>query len=321
MIFPKLHRSSVVSLTSHKISRMNVAERRPAESIQAFQYILNRRKPLALYNGPDQLANSYTASLVLNKSVSLIGAGVTNTILQAPAGQRVLLVTGPVTSGAQIAHLTLQGGLLAAGNGGGVLVQAPAQPTLHHLLIQCNTVSSAAALGGGLFSATSLTLTQVDFVDNTAFAGFGGGLAGAGGAHFRLESLRFERNGADRGGGGLFADSADLFNSSFRLNVAGANAGRGGGAYLTTTAALAATFFDENQAFTDGGGLYAGGSVTVTGGGFFSHPSPTPTRRGPATGGRPLLFFTISFPHPPVSINTSAYTQRWQEPTNPAAPL
>ena len=234
------------------------------------------------------LANTYTVSVLLNKSVSLIGAGVTNTILQATAGQRVLLVTGPVTSVAQIAHLTIQGGAPAAGNGGGVLVQAPAQPTLHHLRIQSNTVSSTVALGGGLFSSVSLTLTHVDFVDNVAFAGFGGGLGGGSGAHFRLDSVSFERNGADRGGGGLFADSADLLNSSFHLNVAGANAGRGGGAYLTRTTWLSNTLFDQNQAFSDGGGLYAGGSVTVTAGAFIRNQSQTQTG-GALTAGQSLL--------------------------------
>jgi hypothetical protein len=96
------------------------------------------------------LANTYVTSLLLNKSVSLIGAGVTNTILQPLPGQRALTISGPVTNVAQIAHLTIQGALLATGNGAGVLVLAPAQPTLHHLLIQSNTISSATAIDAAL---------------------------------------------------------------------------------------------------------------------------------------------------------------------------
>ena len=99
---------------------------------------------------------------------------------------------------------------LATENGAGILVDGGAQPTLQNLTIQSGTVTAATAVGGGLFTASSLTLTNVTFFQNVAFAGHGGGLGGGPGAHLKLINVIFNGNGADLGGGGLYAHSASI---------------------------------------------------------------------------------------------------------------
>ncbi len=206
----------------------------------------------------------YNEALVITESVSLVRNGGSGTVvLQAPPGQRVLTISGTVTSAAQIAHLTIQGAGLASGNGAGILVLAPAQPSLHDLIIQNNTVTAATGLGGGLFTESPLTLTNVTFRNNLAFAGSGGGLAGAPGAHLILNNVTFDGNAADQRGGGLFANSAVISGSTFHLNLTGVL--QGGGAYLTATAVITNSLFERNEARHHGGGLYTGDAATING--------------------------------------------------------
>lgn len=146
-------------------------------------------------------ANTYVTSITLNKAVSLVGANLDTTLLKALTGQRAITVTSAVTNGTLISNLTIQGSVLAAGNGAGVLVQAGARPTLQNLIIQSGTVSATTAFGGGLFTESSLTLTNVTFFQNVAFAGRGGGLGGSPSAHLNLINVTFNSNGADHGGG------------------------------------------------------------------------------------------------------------------------
>jgi predicted outer membrane repeat protein len=212
--------------------------------------------------------NTYVTTVVLNKAVSLIGANLNTTILKAPPGQRAFRITGAaVTADTVVSDLTIQGDVLATENGAGILVENGAQPTLQNLTIQSGTVSALTAVGGGLFTASSLTLTNVTFFQNVAFAGHGGGLAGGPGAHLKLVNAIFDGNGADQGGGGLYADSATIIDSAFAHNVAGFT-GQGGGVLITGTVNVTNSSFIQNQAHESGGGLATGGDANVQGGLF-----------------------------------------------------
>ncbi|HLF25895.1 MAG TPA: choice-of-anchor Q domain-containing protein [Anaerolineae bacterium] len=232
-------------------------------------------------------AGAYVTSVVIGKAVSLVGAGQATTFLQAPPGQRGLTISGAITSSTQIANLTIQGASLPAGNGGGVLVLAPAQPSLHDLIIRSNTVSATNASGGGLFTNSNLTLTNVQFLQNVAFDGFGGGLGAGSGAHLTLINVTFNDNGANYKGGGLFANSATITGSNFSFNVAGVQ--QGGGAYLTSTVAITNSIFAQNQAQDDGGGVFVGGAATVSGGMYQRNRSIVGSGGALFTGGGLLL--------------------------------
>ena len=214
---------------------------------------------------------TYTTSATLNKAVSLVGAGQGTTTLRALSGQRVITVTSAVTAGTQISHLTLRGGGLATGNGGGMWVQAGAQPTLQNLTFQTNTVTATNAFGGGLYTEASLTLTNVTFFHNSAFDGRGGALAGNNTAHLTLVNVTVDTNGAERGGGGLWANSASISNSTFTANATGVS-GHGGGAYITGTVAITNSTFTGNDTQLHGGGVYAG-NASVSGGTWSSNES------------------------------------------------
>src|SRR5262245_51497093 len=56
------------------------------------------------------LSGTYTTSVTLNQAVSLIGNSLTTTVLHAVANQRVLTITGAITSSTLISGLTLAGG-------------------------------------------------------------------------------------------------------------------------------------------------------------------------------------------------------------------
>src|SRR5437868_7091817 len=115
-------------------------------------------------------AGVYTESLTLSKTVSLLGDGSATTIIQAQPGQRVITVTGTLVNGSVIiAGLTLQGGVISGSAlcpqncGGGMLIlTGTTAPLLQNLIFQNN----AAHLGGGLFSAVSLTMTGMLFTHN-----------------------------------------------------------------------------------------------------------------------------------------------------------
>lgn len=96
--------------------------------------------------------------------------------------------------------------------------------------------------GGGLYTASALTLTNVSLANNTA-------------------SVR---------GGGAFASNVWLFSTQVLSNTAG---DRGGGVMVNTSANIADSAFQNNSVPGLGGGLYAlsGGIINITNTQFFSN--------------------------------------------------
>lgn len=270
-------------------------------------------------------AGVYTESLNLYKPVSLIGASSATTIIRAVTGNRVLTVTGPITSSTQIANLTLRGGNLMGGGfaraGGGVLITGTAHPTFNKVQI----ISNSADYGGGLYVHSGGAVVSSSLVaynratgsgggayvvepgvlleqrggtirENTAYDGagvfvqsgqlqqiggafisnrashWGGGVLIGSGGRIRIDSATFIANSAQVAGGGVFVDvgSAELFNSSIQGNTAHT----GGGLYTradTASAALVGGNIEGNKATAYGGGIYAGGTLYITGTEFFGN--------------------------------------------------
>ncbi len=268
----------------------------------------------------------YVESLNLYKPVSLIGAGNTATIIQAKAGDRVLTVTGPITTATQIANLALTGGDVRGAGfnraGGGVLITGTAYPSFYNVQI----VGNNAELGGGLYvqsGGASLNNTVVAnnyatqsgggayvveptavleqiggaILNNTAIDGagvfvqsgqfrqnsgvilnntathWGGGLLVGSGGTIQALSGQIISNSAQSAGGGVFVDvgSADLLDSQIMNNTAA----EGGGVYVRdlngTTASLIGGNVEGNIANGYGGGVYAGGTLYITGTRLFAN--------------------------------------------------
>jgi predicted outer membrane repeat protein len=220
-------------------------------------------------------AGIYITSVTLNKAVSLVGAGMGATVLQALSGQRVITVTAAMTSAIQISNMTIQGGNAGSGVGGGLYILAAAQPLLQNLLVSLNS----ATVGGGVYAASAITLTHVTVSNNSASNGSGGGV--------------------------YAASDATASDSLFQNNTVITN-GSGGGVFVGGNFTGSNVIFNSNviNYGADGGGLYAGGALALTGGQF--EDNSTNPRKGYGGGAGLLAFGPTSISGTQFISNTSA---------------
>lgn len=157
----------------------------------------------------------------------------------------------------QLAGGAFSGNTAGSGLGGGVYNGGGA-PAFTNVAFSANT----ADCGGGMFNTggATPTLTDVDFVENLAVGGSGGG----GG----VCSINVAEHG---GGGGMFnlGSSPSLSNVAFTGNST-TQSRNGGGMYnVQSTSTLAHVTFTQNSVngsdlLTSGGGMYnSGGSATL----------------------------------------------------------
>ena len=140
-----------------------------------------------------------TDRLALAKSgIMLQGLGVraADVELVAANNKRVILVSSPATS-VTVRNLTIKGGKINKGSGGGVLVEAGAQLSL----IEVEVVDNFAEQGGGLSNAGTTTVMRSLFDGNDA-RGKGGGIETSGQLTV-VNSTLTDNEG--KGGGGLAA--------------------------------------------------------------------------------------------------------------------
>ncbi len=238
-------------------------------------------------------AGTYTGTLAITRSVTLLGAGPARTILTVDVhlGGTVVTIAPGVT--VTITGVTIQGGSLPAGSGGGILNAGT-------LTIDNSTLTkNAAGTGGGIFNAGTLTVHNSTLAENeAAFAGgilnFGtltidnstltkntatgcvettscGGLLlrGEGGGIFNggtltIENSTLTENTVTGIGGGIFNyffATVTINNSTLTKNTAvsafgGLNEGEGGGLYNFGTLTVHNSTLAENEASVAGGGLF-----------------------------------------------------------------
>jgi predicted outer membrane repeat protein len=234
----------------------------------------------------------YTESLTLYKPVSLVGAGIGRTIINALPNDRVLTVTGStILPTTQIISLTLQGGRLggpcqAYCNGGGVLIVEGAYPSFQSVMINDNQ----AVMGGGLYiQSGGAQLFNSSVVGNQAtqsgggayvkatnatleqFGGtFGGNLAIDGAGVFVQEGL-FKQNGgviygnvASNLGGGMLIGSGGTIQTLAGQIISNSAQNAGGGVYVDVGRAELRDSLIANNVAYDGGGLYVRGDFITT---------------------------------------------------------
>lgn len=223
-----------------------------------------------------------TAELALTKSVTISGAGASNTIVSSGGAWRVFHTSG-ATNTITISGLTIShgapvpvGGIV---DGGGVFNESAAL-TLSNDVIANNQADAdgaggsgagGIADGGGVYSGGAVVIHNTLLSSNRASA--------VGAAN---------KNGGITDGGGLFLDASGpgrVTDSTFTANVSDASAGTGGtiggiadggGAFMLTNApAMSAanvtftanTARTTNEGISTGGGLYFGSNspnVTLT---------------------------------------------------------
>jgi hypothetical protein len=144
-----------------------------------------------------------------------------------------------------------------------------------------NRVTSSGN-GGGLYASASLSLTNTQFISNSAPNSGGGAYSGASSGAVNVADSRFENNRvtSDSGnGGGLYASGSlpSLTGTQFISNSA---PNSGGGAYSGASSGVvnvADSRFENNHStgdFANGGGLYASASLSLTNTQFISNSAP-----------------------------------------------
>jgi CSLREA domain-containing protein len=238
--------------------------------------------------------------------LTIIGAGLTQTILTISVGDRLIdAVDGPLT----LMNLTLQNGSVT---GMGGAVQASESLVLSNTQVQSNTASSH---GGGVYVQGSIAISGSVFFNNASNGGRGGGLHAIGypTQTARLTNTSFINNRANSLGGGAYLDlPGQIVGSRFERNQANGTNSDGGGLLGYYSQAITNTQFLSNTAGRGGGGLYLGigsavtltnvgftnnvalagygggarvATVTVTGGQFTRNQAPEPQAAGGGLGG------------------------------------
>ena len=162
------------------------------------------------------------SELVIDKSLTLSGAGSGDTIVQAAANSgdanhRVFKITsGDVAiSSVGIRHGKIEG------NGGGIWT-AGTTLTVTNSNISGNVASGD---GGGIYNAGTLTLTNVTITDNQA-SDSGGGIRNRSDATLTMTGSTVSNNTADGFAGGIYnKDAMTLNNSTISGNTATSDGG------------------------------------------------------------------------------------------------
>lgn len=231
--------------------------------------------------------------LQITESVTIDGPGAANLTISAAGLSRIFNITNDVGD-ATIKDLTLTGGNVAAGFGGGaILSNAFGLLTVADSAITGNTAGfgggiyasgdltvtgttiggvgalkniATTAAGGGIFSYINNTLTiKNSTISGNTAAGVGGGIYS--GATVNVENSTIGGTAAGTGntsatiGGGIYAQTISLLNTTVSGNTA--TAGKGGGVYAATNATLKSSTVTGNTAGDRGGGIYALLNVSV----------------------------------------------------------
>ena len=230
--------------------------------------------------------------LTIDSDLSIVNrSGGPITIRQATPGQRVFEVTSSsdatrvaIGAGSAREAITIVGGNVASGNGGGILVDNPASVlTLTHVKLVGNSAGPASSSdpaqnGGGIYSSGRVVLVQ-STVGTSAMpnqtSGDGGGVwAGAG---VTITGSTVEGNQAGTDGGGVYVEAggASLASgSSVRSNAA--LSGTAGGMFVAGGNTLVArSEVDSNRALNVGGISEAKGVVRILGGSEVNRNSST----------------------------------------------
>jgi hypothetical protein len=198
------------------------------------------------YVGRSILLNS--GELVIDTEVNLVNrSGRPIEIRQTTPGERIFRVTDdPLTTRFTISAfsgrqtITLSGGNVDIGNGGGILVEnAATMLSLTHVVMTGNSAGLATSPddsqnGGAIYASGSVFLSHSIIGSQNApnqSSGSGGGIWSGAGVTLTASTVSGNRAGAD--GGGLFVNSGDtnlarssvIYNQA--LNVGGINAVNG----------------------------------------------------------------------------------------------
>jgi len=212
-------------------------------------------------------SETYTETIIINKSITLLGKGSQDTILQAPEGQwkvttRVISITSEVS--VTIQGLTIRNGYASSENGGGIYNTGVL--TLSESIVKNNTADFGS--GGGIYSTGSLYIFDSLVQSNHASMGSGGGIYNIS-SHSLFNKVTLDKNYASCHGGGVYNASNDAMMTEmiFTSNSTGDYGGGGGLMNKNSNPQITNALFRNNSANYD----YGGGAILNSG----SHPIMT----------------------------------------------
>ena len=201
----------------------------------------------------DNTAQSHGAGIFSSGNLTITDGGIRNNTSTNGIGGGLRSLGTTVISGTQIL------GNASQGDGGGIYALSVLDLT--NALFQDNYCTATSCDGGGLFSFSHTSIQDSQFVSNTA-QDQAGGVSAPG--VLTISGSLFQNNQAVFGtGGGLYAQGmATIQNTQFLDNTARSF---GGGVYAFATVDLSDVLFQNNQStIGTGGGLYAGGGLSLT---------------------------------------------------------
>ncbi|MFZ0545582.1 MAG: choice-of-anchor Q domain-containing protein [Candidatus Promineifilaceae bacterium] len=176
-------------------------------------------------------AGTFGETVSITRSVTIIGAGLTNTFVDGGAGGPIFYVSPGLS--VTLESLTIQNGLHVEGTG---LYNEGSHLRLFDTRFLDNVATSD---GGGLYNlGGQVTILNSEFLTNTAF--HGGGIYNTG--VITVEQTLFQGNSA--------------VNQTFTM-------GAGGGFYSIGSGRVERSMFVHNHAFATGGGVYNDGNLVV----------------------------------------------------------
>ncbi len=217
--------------------------------------------------------------IVINKSLTIQGHGITNTILQGATAAGLAanrIFDKPNGSyNITIRDMTIQYGYLTSGSGAALWIENGNSPNV--LLLNClfasNFVVSASGCGGAIRMESdtgNLTVSNCTFIGNMATnnnAGYGGAINSRRGAT-SIAGCTFINNLADKAGGAWSASpfwtAASVQNSTFVGNIAlktGGGDGTGGAIQMENSAAVTGFVYNctiYSNSANSGGGIRSG---------------------------------------------------------------
>jgi CSLREA domain-containing protein len=217
---------------------------------------------------------SATGDLDINGDLTINGAGAATTIVDGGGLDRVFqIISGSVVFN----NITIQGGTLAGGNGGGLLNGGTA--TVNNCVVSGN--SAPGGDGGGIYNDDVMTIASSTITGNSASNGDGGGVFDNG-LSITITTSTFSGNQVPGGdGGGIYLNGVAATVNQSTVSGNTATGGDGAGIYINgNNLDLTNCTITGNSAF-DGGGLFvngnsanftavtiAGNTATNTGGGI-----------------------------------------------------
>ena len=244
--------------------------------------------------------------LLINKSLTVEGAGSGDTIVQAhtakPGSTNGYHVFAIISGDVGISGMTIRHGNTGT-DGGGIFNGATL--TLSDSAVTDNL---AGTNGAGIYNEGTLSLTNVAVNNNTA-SRFGGGVHNQSGT-VTLRNSTVSDNQAEAFGGGLYNEGTlTIIDSTVNRNAASGSSGKGGGINNAGGATLTInnSSISNNTANNVGGGIVNGGgantTLTVTnstisgnnsstsdGGGIFNGASSAATLRNTTVSGNTARF-------------------------------